>query len=132
MSYFKGRLSNKEIGALGERIAVQYLTKNAFRIIRQNFSAKVGEVDIIAKKGGVIHFVEVKTVVRNTFSKVGAWGYIPEENVHKIKCAHIVRTAEYFLMQEGGEDITWQVDVITVTLEDGTGRARIKYLPQVA
>lgn len=55
------RLSKSETGKLGEELTAYYLEKSGYEIIRRNFRIKGGEIDIIAKKDGIIAFVEVKT-----------------------------------------------------------------------
>jgi len=51
----------KELGRYGENIASLYLEKKGYEVVRRNFCAKGGEIDIIAKKDGIMAFVEVKT-----------------------------------------------------------------------
>lgn len=51
---------SKIIGDMGENIAEKYLEKHGFEILAKNFRVHGGEVDIVAKKGENIHFVEVK------------------------------------------------------------------------
>ena len=47
-------------GARNEEYTADYLRQNGFRILEQNFRCKLGEIDIIASKGRVIHIIEVK------------------------------------------------------------------------
>ena len=56
----KGR---KDIGALGERVAAEYLKRHGFRVLAKNVVRKIGEIDLIARKGDTLHFVEVKSLV---------------------------------------------------------------------
>lgn len=53
--------TNKEIGDIGEQVAVMYLRRRLYRILKRNYKPYNNEIDIIAKKGGKISFVEVKT-----------------------------------------------------------------------
>ena len=55
------RQSRSETGKLGEELTAYYLKRSGYEIIRRNFRIKGGEIDIIAKKDGIIAFVEVKT-----------------------------------------------------------------------
>jgi Holliday junction resolvase-like predicted endonuclease len=65
----------RKTGNLGEDIAAMFLMKHGFGIIERNYLRKWGEIDIVAKKGGVLHFVEVKTV------SCGTRGTVPHENL---------------------------------------------------
>ncbi|ELI0034280.1 YraN family protein, partial [Campylobacter coli] len=46
-------------GILGEDKACDFLKKQKFEILKRNFRSKFGEIDIIAKKDGILHFIEV-------------------------------------------------------------------------
>lgn len=67
-----------EKGKEGERLAVRYLEKNSYIVEFCNWRYKSYEIDIVATKGGVVHFIEVKTRHSNTFG-------FPEEAVSKKK-----------------------------------------------
>jgi putative endonuclease len=50
----------RHTGESGESVAVRFLKKNGYKIIEQNYRCKLGEIDIIARDGRVLAFVEVK------------------------------------------------------------------------
>lgn len=52
---------SRQKGLEAENFACEFLLQNHFEIIERNFFARVGEIDIIAKRDGVIHFIEVKS-----------------------------------------------------------------------
>lgn len=54
-------MTNQSLGKYGEQLAVQYLQSKGYRIIARNLRNKLGEIDLVAKDGAVICFVEVKT-----------------------------------------------------------------------
>jgi len=58
------RVSTRAIGRDGEEIAAEYLRNNGYRIVEKNYKNRFGEIDVIAKDGNTLVFVEVKT--RNT------------------------------------------------------------------
>lgn len=64
-NFSKEPTDKQKLGALGEDIACKYLENNGYRVIERNYLKKWGEIDIIAKKGNKIHFVEVKAVSRD-------------------------------------------------------------------
>lgn len=53
----------QKIGKLGEDLANMFLVKHGYVILEENYTKKYGEIDLIAKKDGIIHFIEVKSVV---------------------------------------------------------------------
>lgn len=53
--------STRAIGRDGEEIAAEYLTNSGYRIVEKNYKNRFGEIDVIAKEGSTVVFVEVKT-----------------------------------------------------------------------
>ena len=80
----------KNVGDMGEDFAVQLLENSGFSILQRNYRTKVGEIDIIATKDEVLHFIEVKT--RNS----DQYGY-PSEAVNQTKQNRIKKCAELYL-----------------------------------
>jgi len=58
----ENKADKREIGQIGESVVCRFLKKQDFQIIKRNYWKKWGEIDIIAKKSDILHFVEVKTV----------------------------------------------------------------------
>lgn len=84
----------KETGGRGEGIVRAHLEQEGYEILEQNYSIpNVGEIDIIAKKGDVIAFVEVKTRGENPLVR-------PVLAVNKEKQRRICKTAILFLKRE--------------------------------
>ena len=54
-------MTRKEIGDLGEDFTARYLEERGCEILCRNFRIRGGEIDIIAKKGELLHIVEVKS-----------------------------------------------------------------------
>ena len=54
-------MDNKKLGQAGERLAVNFLEARGYTIIGQNFRTRFGEIDIIARDGKALVFIEVKT-----------------------------------------------------------------------
>lgn len=59
----------RRLGFWGERKAAKFLKKNGYKILERNFKCKAGEIDIIALKGDVVAFVEVKTRSSDAFGE---------------------------------------------------------------
>ena len=76
----------------GERLAAKYLKKCGYKIITQNYKAKMGEIDIIAQDGDVLVFAEVKQRKNADF---GA----PREFVTAGKQRKIKNTAQLYILK---------------------------------
>jgi len=118
----------RKMGDLGEYYAGMFLVKHGFNIIKRNYLKKWGEIDIIAEKGGVIHFVEVKSVARETL-QYQQFRHRPEENVDRRKIGKIERTAEIFINEYCLENKQTQIDVITIDFLMGETLPQINYIP---
>lgn len=97
-------MTGKEIGNFGEDKACEFLEKNGISVIKRNYHARVGEIDIIAKDGSTIIFAEVKTRSSKSYGT-------PGEFVNLSKQKKIIKTAIYYL---GCDDIDMRFDVIEV------------------
>ena len=107
------RLGHIEIGNLGERVAADFLRGEGRKILYRNFrSPKGGEVDIVARDGKVLSFVEVKTRTHESYGR-------PLDAVDKEKERLIERGADAWLKLLGTRDIPWRFDVVEVILKDG-------------
>lgn len=125
---------NKKIGNIGEEIAARYLQKHDFQILDRNYLKKWGEIDIVARRTGVIHFVEVKTVSYETKeylkSSVSRGTWKPEDNVHPYKIRKLNRAIESWL-HEKRVDADWQIDVLAVKVVLSEKYATVKHLPNI-
>jgi putative endonuclease len=129
--------SRKEIGTLGEKVAAEYLRRRGFVVTDRNVARKTGELDLIAREGETMHFVEVKTIVSEEFPSETSTTkgapqdeYDPSVNLHEAKIRKVARTAEWYVMEKGWEG-EWQVDGCLVWLRRRDGIARVQYLPQI-
>ena len=115
----------RKIGDLGENIVCKFLVKHGFTILDRNYSKKWGEIDIIAKKDAIIHFVEVKTVSHETL-------YMPEENVHPWKLKRISRSIQTYLIEKDVScETEWQIDIAAVFLDLNKKKAKIRMTENV-
>ena len=131
---YKGKLTeNLKIGQIGEDIACKFLVKQGFSVIEQNYQKKWGEIDIIAKKGETLHFVEVKTVSRENVKdlKEEVDGFQPEENVHPRKLKRMSRVIQTYLIEKKVEEEEWQFDVLVVFLDMENKQARVRVTENV-
>ncbi|QSH39213.1 YraN family protein [Candidatus Kaiserbacteria bacterium] len=124
---------NKDIGNTGEHIAARFLETKGFSILGKNYSKKWGELDIIAKKEGVVHFVEVKTISRETqniVSRENNSAYRAEENMHKKKIERLHRAIQSYI-EEFNVKEDWQLDLVTVVLFIKDKKAECRFVENV-
>ncbi len=125
-------MTRKETGALGEKVAAEYLRRHGFSIKDRNIARKTGELDLIAEKEDTLHFVEVKTILTVEFpeEKGTTDEYDPSINLHESKIRKVARTGEWYVLEKKWEG-DWQVDGCLVWLRRRDGLARVSYLPQI-
>ncbi|MGE5250631.1 MAG: YraN family protein [Bacteroidota bacterium] len=102
---------NQKIGRWGESAAAEYLTGCGYELVARNVRTPYGEIDLIARRGDVTLFVEVKTRTS------GAFG-LPEEAVNARKLAHMQAAAEHYAAANAINH--WQIDVISVEGRPGS------------
>lgn len=121
-------MTSKELGFLAENIAARHLIGKGYEVIERNYRRPWGEVDVIAKDGNVVVFVEVKANSRRFTGD-----FEPELRVDHWKVAKIVRTAQLYLGDgPGASDIEWRVDVISVTFDELAKKAKIRHFKNIA
>jgi putative endonuclease len=124
----------QKIGELGENIAVKFLAKHDFSILDRNYTKKWGEIDIITEKDAKLHFVEVKSVARETLNNVlhETSDYRPEENMHPWKLKRLSRTIQtYLLSKKVPDEKEWQLDLLVVFLDLKNKKARVKTISDI-
>ncbi len=105
---------------LGEWLAAAYLRLKGYRIEARNWRCALGEIDLIARRGDVLVFVEVKT---RTSRAAGA----PEEAVTAAKRGRLVRLAQAYLARNRGGAPGCRFDVVAV--DASRFPPRLRHLP---
>lgn len=118
----------QEFGASSETVACAYLSSQGYEILERNYRKPWGEIDIIARKDGVIAFVEVKanaTLSHESFA--------PEVRADYVKLRKIVKSAMLYLEFERRDlESEWRVDIIGVTMDSAMPKAKIIHFKNVA
>lgn len=99
------------LGRDGEKAAIAFLEGQGYQILQKNFRNKLGEIDIIAKDGDTICFVEVKSRKSEAFGS-------PYESVTKAKQRKIIHVALSYLRDQGRSENNVRFDVVSVILKD--------------
>ncbi len=105
------------LGEKGEGVAVKFLKKKGYKIIIQNFKTRIGEIDIIARDGKTLAFIEVKTRESIEYGQ-------PFEAVNKFKRRKIVNVATLYLKRL--KDIPQcRFDVVSIYYENGMAEVEL-------
>ena len=102
---------HNKFGADGETLAAEWLTGKGYEILHRNWRHSHYEIDIVALKNKMLHFIEVKCRNHSTL------GY-PEDSVTKKKFKNLQRAANEFLFLNPGHK--WiQYDILSITFHKG-------------
>jgi putative endonuclease len=126
---------HNETGKIGENVASNFLTKKGFLVVCRNYRRKWGEIDIVAEKDKVLHFVEVKTVSRKSFGghfEQEINNYRPEDNMHPWKLKRLQRAIQTYLLEKYkvGEP-AWQFDLACVFLDQERRVAKVRFMENI-
>lgn len=106
--------NNQQVGSFGETVARHWLRTQGCKILYLNYRApEGGEVDIVARRGKLLLFIEVKT------RRVGGIGR-PLDAVNSAKLELIERGANSWLKRLKSRAMPWRFDVIEVILTPGS------------
>ncbi|HHY44956.1 MAG TPA: YraN family protein [Firmicutes bacterium] len=99
------RLSPRTVGSIVEDAACRYLASVGYAVLERNYTCRLGEIDIVAKDGDVLVFVEVR------FRGMGSVES-PEESLDRRKLARMKRAARHYVAKRlGREPAGVRVDV---------------------
>lgn len=102
-------MSHISIGRTGEEKACQYLLSQKFSILDRNYRTNLGEIDIVAKKGKIIYFCEVKTRTGDLMGK-------PYEAVDYRKLKHLQRACQLYILKNKLNNAKLSLQVISILL----------------
>jgi len=95
------------LGHLGEELARQFLRDKGYAILATNYRCPWGEVDIVARDGEDLVFVEVRTRRSAGFGT-------PEESLTPAKVRRLLATAQEYLQNHAGAEASWRIDLVCI------------------
>lgn len=108
----------RALGQAGESLAARELARRGYRIVERNWRCPIGEIDIVAEKGGVLVIVEVRT-------RRGDEHGTPQESITPAKQAKLIEVASTYVQEHELQDRDWRIDVVAVELSPRGGLIRI-------
>ena len=113
-------MNKRTVGTGYESLALQYIEDNGAEVMETNYRSKSGEIDIIARDGKYICFIEVKYRSSDRFGG-------PEAAVNIVKQKRICRVSRYYLYSNG-YDLDTPVRYDVLALDGDAGALTVKWL----
>ncbi len=101
------RRSTRALGRAGEDVACEHLARKGYEIVARGFRLFRGEIDIVARDGDTLVFVEVKTRADESHGR-------PEESVTPGKQRQIRRIAQGYLVTHPAPGVGCRFDVVSI------------------
>ena len=98
---------SRSVGNKAEDAAVRFLVSQGYKILDRNYTCRMGEIDIIAERGDMLCFVEVR--MRSN----GRYG-LPQETIGREKKRKVALTARQYLIERKIEERVCRFDVVTI------------------
>ncbi len=111
-------MNRHETGILGEKLACDFLQKNGYKIIETNYRCPDGEIDIIARHGEILVFIEVRTKHSSEFGT-------PEESIIPSKMEKLRTVAAHYGQNRDNLPDSWRIDMVAVHLGNNNRVSRI-------
>ncbi len=112
----------RRLGQWGEKVAALHLEAQGLAILERNWRCRDGEIDLVARDGETVVFIEVKTRRGRDF---GA----PEEALTSHKAAKLMQLGQQYMADCELDDVDWRIDLVAVEL-DGNGKLlRCDHIP---
>ncbi len=94
------------LGAAGEQAAAAYLQRHGYEIVTTRWRCRAGEIDIIAREGGELVFIEVRTRSAGIDSAI--------ESITPQKQRQMLRVAAEYIDRHESEETVWRVDAVVL------------------
>ncbi len=118
-------MTRVRLGRRGEELAAGYLKDAGLGILTSNYRCPWGEIDLIARDGDELAFVEVRTRRSVVFGT-------PRESITRRKAGHLVAAAQDYLQhhlpEKDNEIPPWRIDLVSVCLSDACSPPQIDYI----
>lgn len=113
--------SRIKLGKWGESIAALHLESRGFEILERNWRCSRGEIDLVARVGETLVFVEVKT-------RRGRAMGMPEQGLTPYKSRRLLELAQLYLSHHD-LDVSWRIDLVAVELDGSGTLLRCEHIP---
>ena len=114
-------MKRKETGNLGEKLAREYLERHGYAVIEINYRSPTGEIDIVARQGDCLVFVEVRTKRSKAFGSA-------EESITPLKKQHLISSVAYYCQSQEKPPASYRIDFVAVELGSDNKPTRVSII----
>ena len=104
-----GKMKRKETGILGEKLARAYLEQHSYTIVETNYRSPSGEIDIVARQGDYLVFIEVRAKRSHGYGS-------PEESVTALKKEHLIDSTAHYYQTHENLPALYRIDFVAVEI----------------
>lgn len=112
----------RRLGSWGENVAAVHLEAAGYTLVARNWRCRGGEIDLVARDGETVVFVEVKTRRGRDY---GA----PEEALTPHKAQKLLQLGQQYIADHGLDDVDWRIDLVAVELDERGRLLRCDHIP---
>ena len=112
----------RRLGQWGERVAALHLEAKGYEIVARNWRCSRGEIDLVARAGQMVLFVEVRT---RRGRRLGT----PEESINPRKAQRLLQLAARYIAEHRLTDVDWRVDLVAIELDSRGKLLRCEHIP---
>jgi len=98
------------VGKTGEEIAIRYLLQQGYQVLERNYRCRFGEIDLIARDGSTLAFIEVKTRRSQKFGPAAAAVTLEKQR-------YLVKASQVYLTRKRKAHELCRFDVVTIELD---------------
>ena len=115
--------TRRSTGLKGEEAAARFLARSGYEILDKNVRTRAGEIDLVAREGKTLVFVEVKT------RRDVVEGDPPQAGVHTRKQNKLGKLAQSYLRSKRLREQPCRFDVVAIVVNDEGGVKAIRHIP---
>lgn len=114
----------KLTGNYGEDLACEYLKKQGYKILERNYRIRGGEIDLVARDGDYLVFVEVKARYSHEYGP-------PAESITPWKIKALKKTALFYVVKIHWGSRPYRIDVVTIDFADNRENPKIELIKNI-
>ena len=115
---------NKTTGNYGEKLACDFLKRNGYKILERNYRIRGGEIDIVARDGEYLVFVEVKARHSHEYG-------LPVESITPWKIKSLLKTALFYNNKIKWENGPYRLDMVSIDFVDDPEKPKIELIKNI-